>query len=103
MKAHTHSRSRRRPQRPAWDRPKAHLDVQYHPGVEGVDNILRPSLLSVGGGTCFRLVKESWPWGPEGIKGEELAGKYLCFAGSLYLGLNLSRPHWLHLGLSRST
>lgn len=53
------SRERRRPCQ----------DVRYHPRIGGVDEILRPTLLCVGEGTCFRLVKDSWPW--ETKKGEE--------------------------------
>lgn len=43
-------------------------EIQYHQGGGGVDEILRPTLLSVGEGSCYRLVKDSWPWE---VKGEE--------------------------------
>ena len=41
-------------------RPK--LEVQYHPGVGGggTDEILRPTLMCVSNGSCFRLVRESF-------------------------------------------
>ena len=49
----------------------SHVDVRYHPGIEGVDEILRPTLLCLGEGSCFRLLKETWPWGLEESRGKE--------------------------------
>lgn len=49
----------------------SHVDVRYHPGIEGVDEILRPTLLCFGEGSCFRLLKETWPWGEEEFGGKE--------------------------------
>lgn len=53
------------------------MEVRYHPGTGGVDEILRPTLLSVDEGSCYRLVKNSWPWEAEGEEFAANEGMYL--------------------------
>lgn len=58
----------------ARDRGRPPLEVRYHAGIGsgGTDEILRPTLMSVGGGgSCYRLVRDSFGRRPGENREEE--------------------------------